>query len=169
MKVTAVIMAGGRGERFWPKSRGNYPKQFLSLTKDGETMIQKTVKRLLPMVAMEDVFVVTNVSYAALVKEQLPQLPEGVTQLDISHTAVTDIRTLTEASYHDLILSYQTTMDWETLGACNTYQFTVLDCPLDRQVAVRTALENRVEYATELPVQSDELLSKTMRGEISFS
>lgn len=63
MKVTAVIMAGGRGERFWPKSRGNYPKQFLSLTKDGETMIQKTVKRLLPMVAMEDVFVVTNVSY----------------------------------------------------------------------------------------------------------
>ena len=76
MKVTAVIMAGGRGERFWPKSRGNYPKQFLSLTKDGETMIQKTVKRLLPMVAMEDVFVVTNVSYAALVKEQLPQLPE---------------------------------------------------------------------------------------------
>ena len=49
-------------------------------------------------------------------------------------------------------------MDWETLGACNTYQFTVLDCPLDRQ-----------EYATELPVQSDELLSKTMRGEISFS
>lgn len=101
--------------------------------------------------------------------QQLPQLPEGVTQLDISHTAVTDIRTLTEASYHDLILSYQTTMDWETLGACNTYQFTVLDCPLDRQVAVRTALENRVEYATELPVQSDELLSKTMRGEISFS
>ena len=76
MKVTAVIMAGGRGERFWPKSRGNYPKQFLSLTKDGETMIQKTVKRLLPMVTMDDVFVVTNVSYAALVKEQLPQLPE---------------------------------------------------------------------------------------------
>ena len=60
-------------------------------------------------------------------------------------------------------------MDRETLGACNTYQFTVLDCPLDRQVAVRTALENRVEYATELPVQSDELLSKTMRGVISFS
>ena len=97
------------------------------------------------------------------------QLPERIRLLDISHTAVTDIRTLSEASYHDLILSYQATMDWEALGACNTYQFTVLDCPLDRQVAVRTALENRVEYATELPVQSDELLSKTMRGEISFS
>ena len=102
--------------------------------------------------------------------QQLSQLPEErIRLLDISHTAVTDIRTLTEASYHDLILSYQAAMDWETLGACNTYQFTVLDCPLDRQVAVRTALENRVEYATELPVQSDELLSKSMRGEISFS
>ena len=66
--------------------------------------------------------------------QQLPQLPEErIRLLDISHTAVTDIRTLTEASYHDLILSYQATMDWETLGACNTYQFTVLDCPLDRQ------------------------------------
>lgn len=37
-------------------------------------------------------------------------------------------------------------MDWETLGACNTYQFTVLDCPLDRQVAVRTRL--RIEWST---------------------
>ena len=76
MKITAVIMAGGRGERFWPKSRNGYPKQFLSLTKDGETMIQKTVKRLLSLVQMEDVFVVTNVNYARLVKEQLPRLPE---------------------------------------------------------------------------------------------
>ena len=75
MKVTAVIMAGGRGERFWPKSRVNYPKQFLSLTSDGDTMIQKTVKRLLPLVSMEDIFVVTNVKYAALVQEQLPELP----------------------------------------------------------------------------------------------
>ena len=41
MKITAVIMAGGKGERFWPKSRSSYPKQFLSLTADGETMIQK--------------------------------------------------------------------------------------------------------------------------------
>lgn len=104
----------------------------------------------------------TNITGLTLASE------ERIRLLNISHTAVTDIRTLTEASYHDLILSYQAAMDWETLGACNTYQFTVLDCPLDRQVAVRTALENRVEYATELPVQSDELLSKTMRGEISF-
>ena len=68
MKMTAVIMAGGRGERFWPRSRNSFPKQFLSLTGDGETMIQKTVSRLGSLVAPEDVFIVTNESYAALVK-----------------------------------------------------------------------------------------------------
>lgn len=75
MKVTAVIMAGGRGERFWPKSRNSCPKQFLSLTSDGETMIQKTVKRLRPLVDAEDVFIVTNAAYTDLVKDQLPDIP----------------------------------------------------------------------------------------------
>lgn len=75
MKITAVIMAGGRGERFWPKSRNSRPKQFLSLTSDGETMIQKTVKRLRPLVDAEDIFIVTNAAYTGLVKEQLPDVP----------------------------------------------------------------------------------------------
>ena len=75
MKITAVIMAGGRGERFWPKSRIHLPKQFLSLTADKETMIQKTVSRLLPLVDEADIFVVTNAQYADLVAEQLPQIP----------------------------------------------------------------------------------------------
>ena len=39
MKITALILAGGKGERFWPRSRKNCPKQFLSLTGDGRTMI----------------------------------------------------------------------------------------------------------------------------------
>lgn len=69
-------MAGGRGERFWPKSRNSHPKQFLSLTKDGETMIQKTVKRLLPLVDAEDIFIVTNSAYIGLVHEQLPDVPQ---------------------------------------------------------------------------------------------
>ena len=76
MKITAVIMAGGRGERFWPKSRNNCPKQFLSLTADKETMIQKTVKRLGKIVEPEDVFVVTNAAYREIVETQLPQIPK---------------------------------------------------------------------------------------------
>lgn len=76
MKTTALIMAGGRGERFWPKSRMNLPKQFLSLTEDSRTMIQLTVERISPLVAIEDVFVATNEIYRPLVREQLPDLPE---------------------------------------------------------------------------------------------
>jgi len=76
MKTTALIMAGGRGERFWPKSRKNLPKQFLSLTNDGKTMIQLTVERILPLVEMDDIYISTNENYRDLVKTQLPNLPE---------------------------------------------------------------------------------------------
>ena len=69
-------MAGGRGERFWPKSRKNLPKQFLSLTDDGKTMIQLTVERILPLVKIEEMYIATNRDYKQLVKEQLPEIPE---------------------------------------------------------------------------------------------
>ena len=76
MTTTARSMAGGRGERFWPKSRKNLPKQFLSLTDDGKTMIQLTVERILPLVKLEDIFIATNKTYRELVLEQIPGLPE---------------------------------------------------------------------------------------------
>lgn len=76
MKKTALIMAGGRGERFWPKSRKSLPKQFLSLTDDGKTMIQLTVERILPLVKMEDIYISTNRDYKELVRQQLPEIPE---------------------------------------------------------------------------------------------
>lgn len=73
---TVLIMAGGRGTRFWPKSRKSLPKQFLSLTGDGKTMIQLTVERLLPLVNIGDIYISTNEDYKQLVIEQLPDLPE---------------------------------------------------------------------------------------------
>lgn len=76
MKKTALIMAGGRGERFWPKSRRRLPKQFLSLTDDNKTMIQLTVERILPLVDMQDIYISTNLHYKKLVQEQLPSIPE---------------------------------------------------------------------------------------------
>lgn len=76
MKTTALIMAGGKGERFWPKSRVNMPKQFLSLTDDGKTMIQLTVERISPLVDIKDVYIATNKNYRELVKQQLPGIPE---------------------------------------------------------------------------------------------
>lgn len=75
MKITALIMAGGRGERFWPKSRRNMPKQFLPLTDDSKTMIQLTVERISALVEMEDIYIATNKDYKKLVREQLPDIP----------------------------------------------------------------------------------------------
>lgn len=75
MITTALIMAGGRGERFWPKSRKSLPKQFLSLTNDGKTMLQLTVERILPIVHIADIYISTNEEYRGLVQSQLPELP----------------------------------------------------------------------------------------------
>lgn len=76
MRITALIMAGGRGERFWPKSRKHLPKQFLSLTDDGKTMIQLTVERISPLVDFENIFIATNKDYKHLILKQLPEIPE---------------------------------------------------------------------------------------------
>ena len=75
MKTTALIMAGGRGERFWPRSRMNLPKQFLNLTDSDRTMIQSTVDRILKLADPADIFIATNEAYRTLVQEQLPEIP----------------------------------------------------------------------------------------------
>ena len=71
--VYAVIMAGGFGTRFWPKSRKSTPKQFLNLFGQ-TTMIQQTVERLKGFIDPEQVVVVTNQDYVELVKKQLPSV-----------------------------------------------------------------------------------------------
>ena len=73
--LTALIMAGGRGTRFWPLSTEEKPKQFLNLI-GNETMIQMTINRIKPIVPMERIFVCTVEDYVDLIKEQLPELPE---------------------------------------------------------------------------------------------
>ncbi|MFR1851716.1 MAG: mannose-1-phosphate guanylyltransferase [Clostridium sp.] len=73
--LCALIMAGGKGTRFWPLSTEEKPKQFLNLIGE-ETMIQMTVNRIKPIIPIERVFVCTGEMYVDLVKEQLPDLPE---------------------------------------------------------------------------------------------
>lgn len=74
MKNVVIIMAGGKGERFWPMSRTNMPKQFLNLTDSPLTMIQLTIKRIQALVNLEDIFIVTNEKYKELIYEQLPKI-----------------------------------------------------------------------------------------------
>ncbi len=72
-----VIMAGGKGARFWPLSSEELPKQFLDVTGCGRTMLQSTLDRFHDIVPRENVWVVTLAQYANIVREQLPELPAG--------------------------------------------------------------------------------------------
>jgi mannose-1-phosphate guanylyltransferase len=73
---TAVIMAGGKGQRFWPLSTSDKPKQFLDLERSGRTLLQGTFDRLLPLVkSPKDIFIATASKYVDLVREQLPEIP----------------------------------------------------------------------------------------------
>ena len=72
--LCALIMAGGKGTRFWPLSTEEKPKQFLNLIGE-DTMIQMSVKRLEKLIPIERIFIVTGMRYIDLVKQQLPNLP----------------------------------------------------------------------------------------------
>ncbi len=71
----ALIMAGGKGTRFWPKSTEEKPKQFLNLIAE-KTMIELTYERLLKIIPKERIFVVTGKKYKSQVKIALEDLPE---------------------------------------------------------------------------------------------
>jgi mannose-1-phosphate guanylyltransferase len=74
----AIIMAGGSGTRFWPKSRRDRPKQLLRLFGE-RTMLQQTVRRIKPLVPSERIVIVTGADQAAGTREQLPELrPENI-------------------------------------------------------------------------------------------
>ncbi len=67
-------MAGGVGSRFWPMSTPQKPKQFLDVLGIGKSLIQMTYDRLLLTAPKENIYILTNTNYAAIVKEQLPDL-----------------------------------------------------------------------------------------------
>src|SRR5436190_12675505 len=72
----ALIMAGGGGTRFWPRSRQARPKQFLTLAGD-RTLLQQTCDRLEARVAPENTWVITAEQHRAEAERQLPHLPAG--------------------------------------------------------------------------------------------
>lgn len=73
--VYAVIMAGGSGTRFWPLSRRVWPKQFLSLAEQNESLLQATVRRIQGLVPNDRIFIVTSERHSEATRQQLPDLP----------------------------------------------------------------------------------------------
>ena len=70
-----IIMAGGRGERFWPVSRERKPKQLITLLGD-RSFLQQTVDRVKPVAPLENILIITNAVQAGAVRRQLPELPK---------------------------------------------------------------------------------------------
>ncbi len=70
-----IIMAGGRGERFWPLSRAKTPKQLLTLL-GKRSFLQQAVDRVLPLVPLKNILIITNAAQAPAVQKQLPRLPK---------------------------------------------------------------------------------------------
>jgi mannose-1-phosphate guanylyltransferase len=71
LTLHAVILAGGRGTRFWPRSRARTPKQLLNIV-GKHTMLEQTVARLRPLIPAERIWTVTNREQVSQVKKQLP-------------------------------------------------------------------------------------------------
>jgi mannose-1-phosphate guanylyltransferase len=71
LAIHAVILAGGRGTRFWPRSRTRTPKQLLNIA-GKDTMLQQTVARLKPLISAERTWTVTNSEQAVAVRKQVP-------------------------------------------------------------------------------------------------
>jgi mannose-1-phosphate guanylyltransferase len=73
-RIHPIIMAGGRGTRFWPASRDTRPKQFLAVGGD-ESMLTRTGKRLLPLCGPNDAWVITSSQHVGIAADHLPMIP----------------------------------------------------------------------------------------------
>ncbi|KPJ58738.1 MAG: hypothetical protein AMS15_07760 [Planctomycetes bacterium DG_23] len=75
MELFALIMAGGVGTRFWPKSRKQKPKQLLPILAR-RTLLEDTIERLEGLIPLEDTFIITTAEQLPVVKEAVASIPE---------------------------------------------------------------------------------------------
>ncbi|GFE71786.1 mannose-1-phosphate guanylyltransferase [Chroococcus sp. FPU101] len=130
-----VILAGGKGERFWPLSRRQKPKQFLSLDGTGSSLLQSTADRLLPLSSgWDNLWVITSALVADVVREQLPHLPKE--------------NLLIEPEGRDTAPA----VTWATLEVAKRYgnDAVVGFFPADHWIGDQTAYQNTLKAASEV-------------------
>lgn len=133
-----VILAGGKGERFWPLSRKHRPKQFLSLDGSGKSLLQTTAERLLNLAGgWQGLWVITAAHLEAGVRQQLPDLPPE--------------NLLVEMEGRDTAPA----VAWATLEIAQRHgEAAVIGFfPADHWIGDQTAFEHTVKAAEELAVQ----------------
>ena len=137
-----LIMAGGVGSRFWPKSRNHFPKQFIDILGIGKSLLQLTYERFLNICPIEQIFVLTNETYADLVAEQLP--------------AVLKPNILLEPSRNNTApcIAYAT----YKIGQLNPTANIVV-APSDHLILKEEVFLNKVEQALDFSSKNDALLT----------
>ena len=150
MKNVVVIMAGGKGERFWPMSRNTFPKQFLNLIEKDKSMIQLTVERVLPLVDVKDIYVVTNKNYKDIIFDQLPNVPrENILFEPMGKNTAPCIGfacAVIKKRYGDanvIVLSSDSAIE-DNKTFLNNLK-SALDCSMDKNIVTLGIVPNRVE------------------------
>jgi mannose-1-phosphate guanylyltransferase len=133
--LVPVILAGGKGERFWPLSRRHRPKQFLCLDGSGRSLLQGTADRLLSLAgSWKNLWVITSSAIADGVREQLPDLPEK--------------NLLVEPEGKDTAPA----VTWATLEVAKRYgqEVAIGFFPADHYIGDRAAYRDTLKAATEV-------------------
>lgn len=139
-----VILAGGKGERFWPLSRKHRPKQFLSLDGSGKSLLQSTADRLETLAGdWEKLWVVTSTQLAQGVQEQLPHLLEK--------------NLLAEPEGRDTAPA----VAWSTLEIARTYgeDAVVGFFPADHWIKDQQAFQDTIAAATQMALEKDAIVT----------
>lgn len=139
-----VILAGGKGERFWPLSRKERPKQFLSLDGSGRSLLQATSDRLLALAGVwEKLWVCTSSQLAEGVRSQLPELPND--------------NLLVEPEGRDT----GPAVAWATLEIARRYgeNCVVGFFPADHWIGDESAYMGTLQAATQLAIEKDAIVT----------
>ena len=94
-----IIMAGGRGERFWPVSREKMARQLLPLL-GKRSFLQQAVDRVLPLVPAKNIFVITNESQLPAVRKQLPKILKASLIASASNAVVAGSAVVNQIASH---------------------------------------------------------------------
>lgn len=142
--LVPIILAGGKGERFWPLSRKQRPKQFLCLDGSGRSLLQTTADRLLDTAGgWNNLWVVTASHLAEGVREQLPELPpENI---------------LVEPEGRDTAPA----VAWSTIEVAKRYGDEVVTgfFPADHWIAEQDIFESTLKAAVDAAVQNSAIVT----------
>ena len=139
--IYALILAGGSGERFWPLSRRNRPKQLLRLVSD-QTLLEETVARLDGLVPTERILILTNVEQEKTVRELLKHFPKE--------------NIVAEPAKRDTAAAVALGAGWV---AARDHSATMLALPADHVIADRDAFQETMKTAADAAQETGALVT----------